>query len=271
MTGHHVRVAVPRRLYKFMPCDKPERVSFVRDLLTHRRLKYTAVTKFNDPFEARPHLKMPGGTADEQRAALLQHIEEVQRTAGVPTPPALRAYVESGQLEEARELLQEAIRTVLSLVPVACLAGTRSSILMWSLYADSHKGACVHLSGRIEPLRTAWPINYCDDYPVLGLSWPGMESTAFTDVCILTKATHWRHEQEYRLVSPVGGQVSEVNFVGEIGTLPTGSVTGITLGALMSREIAAELTEVAAAHGLPVWRAGRSDNAYRLRFPRNRH
>jgi hypothetical protein len=141
---------------------------------------------------------------------------------------------------------------------------------MWSLYADSHRGVCVHFSGRIEPLRTAWPIIYCNDYPSLDLTWPRMTQRAFTDVCILTKSSQWRHEQEYRLISPVGGQKSEVTFEGEVGTLLPGSVTGLTLGALVRDDVAACLTSAAKAAGLAVWRAARSDHQYRLTFRRIR-
>jgi len=97
-----------------------------------------------------------------------------------------------------------------------------------------------------------------------------MTARAFTDVCILTKSVHWRHEQEYRLISPVGGERSEVTFAGEVGTLLPGSVTGLTLGALMRDEAAADLARVAMAQGLPVWRARRSDHEYRLMFQRIR-
>jgi hypothetical protein len=141
---------------------------------------------------------------------------------------------------------------------------------MWSLYADSHRGVCVHLSGRIEPLRTAWPIIYCDDYPSLDLTWPRMTQRAFTDACILTKSLQWHHEQEYRLISPVDGQDSEVTFVGEVGTLLPGSVTGLTLGALIHDDVATRPTNAARAAGLAVWRAQRSDHQYRLTFQRVR-
>jgi len=263
------RDTVPRRLYKFMRCDTPERLGYVRDLLEHRRLKYSAITTFNDPFEARPYIQIPGRSHEEQRAAMLRHIHDVSRVATVPVPRQLREYVEAGEFDKARALLQEAIRTALSGHPVACLAGTRRSILMWSLYADSHKGACVHLSGRIEPLRTAWPIRYRTEYPSLDLTWPHMAPRAFTDVCILTKSVQWRHEQEYRLISPVAGEKTEVIFSDDaVGTLLPGTVAGITLGALMPAEAAAHFTKIAAAKGLPAWRAQRSDLEYRLTFHR---
>lgn len=269
-TAGFKRSTVPRRLYKFMRCDTPERLGFVRELLELRRLKYSAVTKFNDPFEARPYMQIPGDSREERRAAMLQHIEDVSGVATVPVPSQLRAYVQAGEFEKARDLLQEAIRIVLCRHPVACLAGTRRSILMWSLYADSHKGVCIHLSGRLEPLSTAWPIIYRNDYPSLDLTWTRMTPRAFTDVCILTKSVQWRHEQEYRLISPIEGEKSEVTFVGEVGTLPTGSVAGLTLGALIPHKTADDLTKTAIAHGLPVWRARRSDHEYRLIFQRTR-
>jgi len=97
-----------------------------------------------------------------------------------------------------------------------------------------------------------------------------MSDRAFTDVCILTKSMHWRHEQEYRLISPVDGQDSEVTFEGEVGTLLPGSVTGLTLGALIRDDVAACLSSAARAAGLAVWRAQRSDHQYRLAFQRVR-
>ena len=84
------RSTVPRRLYRFMRCDTLERVGYVRELLEHRRLKYSAVSAFNDPFEARPYIQIPVGSREEERAAMLQHISDVRRVATVPVRAGIR-------------------------------------------------------------------------------------------------------------------------------------------------------------------------------------
>ena len=153
----------------------------------------------------------------------------------------------------------------------AALNGVPSlSVLDRAFQAALEDPSLKELKGRIEPLRTAWPIRYREDYPTLELTWPSMTSRAFTDVCILTKSLPWHHEQEYRLISPIEGEESEVTFEGEVGTLLPGSVTGLTLGALMPEKTADGLTRIAFARGLPVWRAQRSEHEYRLMFQRIR-
>jgi hypothetical protein len=253
-----------------MRCEV-ESIAFVRSLLRRRRLKYSTPATFNDPFEARPHIKLPDATLDEQRAIVKRFLAGARALVG-DTPeslPTLAQLAETGDLEVLRAKFEDAVRTVLGHTPlVACLAGTRRSILMWAHYADHHRGACVHLSGRIQPLRSAWPVTYSDEYPTLTVPWLEMEAMEFTRLCVLTKATQWRYEREYRLIGPQPGQPSEVSFNGEIGTLPMGSVTGMTIGARMEEAAAAELVRCAIDRHIPVWRARLHDRNYRLTFDR---
>jgi hypothetical protein len=117
-------------------------------------------------------------------------------------------------------------------------------------------------------MATAWPVVYGDDYPTLTVPWFKMDSMEFTRTCVLRKAAQWRHEQEYRLISPELGQPSEVIMGDEIGTMPTGSIVGLTIGARMDDQIATDLAKCAMTLSLPVWRAYLSDRQYRLTFGR---
>jgi hypothetical protein len=141
------RELVPRRLYKYMPYEGRS-VQFVRALLRRRHLKFSTAPSFNDPFEARPHVRLPDGSTEDQRAMLRNIYEEMLAIAGgnFEPRPEISNFIESAELDAVRAKFEEVMRIVLGQRPVACLAGTRRSILMWSLYAGHHCGVCVYIS-----------------------------------------------------------------------------------------------------------------------------
>jgi hypothetical protein len=258
---------VPRRLYKYMPYKRGSR-AYVHDLISRGRLKFAHAGTYNDPFEARPHIAWPDLPVVEKRKYVTEFFESI----GADEKTALSAAADP---EAVITRFEQAIREVVSSqVLVSCLAGTRRSILMWSHYADEHHGVCVHVSGRIEPMRTAHPVDYCKQYPTIPSSeWQQQSNDLeFTRRCILTKAPAWSYEREFRLIAPVeDGQHWEITMNDEIGILPEGSITGITLGARMADVDAQHLVKCAAlSGGIPVWRARLSDADYRLTYERIR-
>jgi hypothetical protein len=104
---------------------------------------------------------------------------------------------------------------------VFCLTELNNNILMWSQYADHHKGFCVEFSrtpqnclGDIDKTN---PVIYSCAYPTLSpFSDRGM-SESFD--LLLTKFIEWKYEAEWRLINDVGdielplpGDISAIIF-----------------------------------------------------------
>ncbi len=97
---------------------------------------------------------------------------------------------------------------------ITCLNNNPLNILMWSHYADHHKGFLLELrfkkQARVNLLELPLPVNYDDTYPILHYPWdvtPEYCIKNFDYGCevilkrLLNKAEVWSYEKEFRLLA----------------------------------------------------------------------
>jgi hypothetical protein len=86
-----------------------------------------------------------------------------------------------------------------------CASEVYDEALMWSHYADGHRGICLGLSTANLPLRF-FPARYSDEMPIIGFrefyNWT-FETISKT---LLTKAARWAYEKEWRSGNYPGAQ-----------------------------------------------------------------
>lgn len=109
------------------------------------------------------------------------------------------------------------------LVRVGCFSANPNSVLMWSHYANRHRGICVEFSGSSmlsseKFLELVHPVQYTDKLfdlvqifstviPDVGLnevsqtSVPGINPDCWLILAACQKSIEWEYEQEWRLVS----------------------------------------------------------------------
>ncbi len=129
---------------------------------------------------------------------------------------------------------------------VGCLCTDYKNRLMWSHYADSHKGFCVEYDysslTEAEMLSLPLPIIYAKGRPLL--PWKAAldntlenisEATAQITLGLLTKDDEWKYENEWRiLVSSIGSTEFEMP-----------KISCIYLGAAISDKNKAKILEIA--------------------------
>lgn len=109
---------------------------------------------------------------------------------------------------------------VINRIGVVCYTETNSNILMWSHYANSHKGLCFEFDSNQNPVKR-WknykfhPINYSDSRKIDILEHGYVES--FFKL-LTTKSLHWEYEKEHRLITIKGSgcQPSPVDSIKSI-------------------------------------------------------
>jgi hypothetical protein len=126
-----------------------------------------------------------------------------------------------------KDTLQEAWdhkkKHVVNGLGVVCYSEVNSNILMWSHYADSHKGICLEYDSTERPIKKwknykYYPVNY-DHNRCIDILDCGFENSFFK--LITTKSPDWEYEKEYRLITirGTGYQKSQM-----------GSLKGVILG-----------------------------------------
>ena len=120
-------------------------------------------------------------------------------------------------LNEISEIMNKKFRDDRKKWGVFCMCEHPTNILMWSNYADHHKGFCVQFirneKSELAEIEKTRPVNYSCKYPSPDpFSDNGMEK--LFDELFFTKAKNWEYEKEWRMLNEEGG--IELPVPGEI-------------------------------------------------------
>lgn len=222
------------RYFKYLKPDG------ARPTLTHRTLRWSRPSRFNDLFDMAVPYSTDFDADYVTRRALDLMWERLQNPAQKPSlnkmgtvldlcrPVLLRLGRDQFEKEmrpgveealakhpERLEAFGQEIIDHLRTIKVLCLSRVHDDNTMWGLYADNHRGLVLEFAnadGVDSPYRLAKTVNYSDRAPPLlddddlaNFLAGNIELTAdLVDPLMILKSTHWRYEQELRLVSGEG-------------------------------------------------------------------
>lgn len=128
---------------------------------------------------------------------------------------------------------------------ISCFSENKDSLLMWSYYANSHKGVCLgfDLVNDKELVKNCHKVQYSKHFNV------GDESYIY-----FTKSEEWQHEKEWRIVT----------FESEYINID--SLCAIYLGYKMSAEDKFEFFRLAREYNLNLYQVQPSVREYKLEF-----
>lgn len=106
---------------------------------------------------------------------------------------------------EAQKRAREVAARWLAKVGLYCLSSVRDNILMWSHYADQHRGYCLEFEATDHTYMfgEAHPVSYSDDYP--SVEFYTVTSSEKVHLSFLSKYRGWSYEQEWRVVDTRNG------------------------------------------------------------------
>jgi hypothetical protein len=182
-------------------------------LLSDRTVKFTHPRDFNDPFDCFP-------STPRMKLSPIKHTNpELYDRLGLNT---LKGVEKVKHLNRIRQRLEtrtssgELLSDLLSPASVLSLSKIPDSILMWSHYAEFHKGAVVEFK---IPVNT-WPkgkvdfdhedlialdVVYQTERPSFRHDGSIANPDTILNTLFLTKAEQWRYEQESRVIKNEGG------------------------------------------------------------------
>ena len=211
--------------YKYLACPEndAERMEWVRRIIVDHQLYFSSRTLFNDPFDCVvPSFKQISGTV------LKRFIEEFVDRKFVDKDETekdqlISKLMSAKALSDIRSLLQDEVDKA----GIVCFSKVRDDILMWSHYADKHRGICFEFDGssNCSFFGEAQPVEY-DNYTQIPLD---KDSEHQMTRVILTKSKHWAYENEYRLFKP-GKKECKLDY-------PVELLTGIIFGCMMPENV----------------------------------
>ena len=173
-------------------------------------IRFTQPGAFNDPFEMVPELHVPQGF--ESKKINFQFSTVAPRRE--PRVGELSGDLESDYLSDQNS--RSILKSLNQAIGILCLSRNRSSLLMWSHYADSYSGAIVEFDEKHEFFKGCFDMEYSHCRPKTHISsyTDGGEPIPIAELCV--KSKEWEYEKEVRVVR----SLSDCTYIGTSSTFP---------------------------------------------------
>ncbi|MBB6068183.1 DUF2971 domain-containing protein [Methanococcus maripaludis] len=230
---------IPKNLYRYRPFENRSIKNYNPiNELKEEVIWLNSADGLNDPFEC---MYKVGSSA---------FLEIYAKAHGTPAPLEIKKDLEKfcrsipGH-DESIELLKESTY-------ICCFSELNDSKLMWSHYADSHKGFCIEYDFKNEHTdeelkQNLFPVLYREElFDIVPYGLKNDDLNPLIEIYLaMFKEISWKYEQEWRLIFPMGKSES----FSRRG--PT--ISAIYLGAKIDEENKQKLIEIARAKDIDVY------------------
>lgn len=169
---------------------------------------FSKPTHFNDPYDCKLFCDV-GKITDEE---WLYFYSGLNRGAFGPLKIDPKFLNGGKPTEELKEYIRKVCTLILNSKidackdkGVACFSLDFTNELMWSYYAEGHRGICLEHNTKYEPFNQAIPVNYTGDVPEINISDFIFKPENHAPLkALTTKNKMWQHEQEWRIIIDEG-------------------------------------------------------------------
>jgi hypothetical protein len=194
------RITSRKYIYKYMPIN-----DFTLHSLKNNNLFFNTPNEFNDPFDCQFFLKIDSDLNLKQANRFYNStgISETEKSIKLEIFKSNKNLIKKDIEDNFNYNLRKSYC-------IACFSEINNSILMWSHYADKHKGICLKFDWKIhEAYFKGYKVKYRNKIPEASLKNKVLDATEI----FLTKLNHWRYERELRSIALVeeGLQIAKFN------------------------------------------------------------
>ena len=231
-------VQKPAKLYKYRSLAPFDRRNTSR-IITRHEVYFASRSQFNDPFDCKFITVWEGSdvakVAFASRAAHMLYPAASPEKLQIVTKELASKY--SGPdgadhiLADQSQIVEEATRRI----GIFSLSEVNSDILMWSHYADSHRGICLEFSEM--DVGDYHKVKYVKSVPrfnPLSEFRRDDETGSPVEQVVLSKWKHWKYEKEWRILS-FDRDRPDATGPGRYGYDPQ-QLTGVILGSQISED-----------------------------------
>jgi hypothetical protein len=213
---------IPTYLYKYRSLKTKNDKLHTGRILTHNEIYFAKYTEFNDPFDCRLHVsaKVPFEVHKKKFRELNPDLSESKVDAQT------RADLHPDSITKREKKIRADLHRINKKAGIFSMSAIRDNLLMWSHYADSHRGICLEFevtNGKLFGCDLSEVI-YQETYPKLTVC--DEINFEFVKTYMTTKSFDWSHEKEWRIIidKKTGCQV-----------FPSDELSGVILGARISK------------------------------------
>lgn len=164
-------------------------------------IRFSNISEFNDPFEGRLNL------TDE----IKPHYDYMRSS---PDLSNKKEQIKEFEISDLKRIQTKITKEINKKIGVYCLTTEPNNKLMWSHYADSHKGFCIEFDFNSEipcelPNRIL-KVKY-QDHKMKYIRPP--HSLDYIESILSTKDLIWKYENEYRALANIINSPNKVTFI----------------------------------------------------------
>jgi len=226
----------PSLFYKFVTFER-------KDILERGLIRYTPALDFNDPFELNPiitplskrFIEYESSLSKDEKASLFFSEEDYKYSSD--RCDQIATYKAKFDIEIAKQGIlslssNNKINPLLT-VTIPDKSDPRTNLLMWSHYADSHKGFVIEFENGFVQGATVKKVNYSEIRHCI--TFEDIEENNFGNI-FFKKSSEWCYEQEYRSILPLNKahEIDKDNV--HLFKINKKKVKSITFGSRMSEE-----------------------------------
>ena len=156
------------------------------------------------------------------------------------------------------QIKKDYLNNDLNRIGICCFSEIYDNVLMWSHYADSHRGVCLQFEGTSHTpfFGMAQKVRYQIEYPIVNPIVD--EPDKMVNLALLSKAKFWKYEKEWRIILVEEGP--------GIQKFPPELLKGVILGASISNENTMKVISWAEERNLPlqIYKAYLKEDEYGL-------
>ncbi len=188
-------------LYKYRAIDD-DNIDRTRRMFTDNEVYFANVDQFNDPFDCKFDYSFDASDRDA-KTYLLRGLERnfpnwnrLQKRNWI----AKHLKMFRGKNSGFEENLKQGTARILSEIGIYSLSRVPDDILMWSHYANCHKGFCIKFfdDEKEKFIARAQAILYSDEYPIVNPMKDDHRARLIKT--LLRKAKRWEYEKEWRII-----------------------------------------------------------------------
>lgn len=192
----------PKTLYRYRSLAGDHGRSGFEDAIVRSQMYWQTHKAFNDPFDCSPVLDFSMSRLkwkSYQQSVVSRNLSRADGRRRVA-----KLNLERSSMRKKQESLEQAFWHAIERTAFCCLSTDNVSVLMWSHYADYHRGVCFEFKESPQDLTfIALPISYSSTRPVVRPA-DEMNNETFT-ACVLSKSKDWEYEREFRMVDHGSG------------------------------------------------------------------
>ena len=257
---------IPAKLYKYRNTG-----DFSKAIFVSNKVYFSSPDEFNDPFDCGFGIQCVGKKnqqviESEAWQVIREQNPQWSLEAQLDAAKQTSAKIHTDRSERVCSISETKLADDTNhIAGVLSLSAQNDNILMWSHYADNHKGICIEFrTDIVHSLFTeAKPVVYDEELPRYDLYEVVTNEELRSSVpWMLTKSPLWEYEKEWRVL--------DFETRNEPQAFPAECITGVILGCRIpaSEREKVEQWVASLSHDVTLYEAKQSDTHFRLSIDR---